>query len=175
MARLPARQGGGQGGLRPVGRATALVKRKRPEIAGGRGPEWPAGGRIAGIQGQGCRRDGWFRGGYTRNTWVMLPIRHPPTILHLERRQILSGYLQVFAPVLPLHFREQHSSSVLQDTPMSEHEGVEEQAGLPAQSLSLQSTCPSQSSSTPLAQFSAVGTQVPQSSAQLEPSSPGSQ
>jgi len=45
MARLPARQGGGQGGLRPVGRAAADVKRKSPEIAGGRGPgvacRWP--------------------------------------------------------------------------------------------------------------------------------------
>jgi len=69
---MPARVRDGQGGLRPVGRITAVTKRKRPAKTGGRGP---GGGWIGGIQRQGCRSDGRLPGGFSRNTWVMLPIR----------------------------------------------------------------------------------------------------
>jgi hypothetical protein len=39
------------------------------------GRERMGGGWVGEIQGQGCRRDGRFPAGFTRNTWVMLPIR----------------------------------------------------------------------------------------------------
>jgi len=39
------------------------------------GGERPACSRIARIQAAGCRCDGRFQGGFSRNMWVVLPIR----------------------------------------------------------------------------------------------------
>jgi len=51
---MPARVRGGQGGLRPVGQATAVVKRNRTANAGGRGPG-AARGRPRAVPARGFR------------------------------------------------------------------------------------------------------------------------
>lgn len=71
----------------------------------------------------------------------------------------LLAYLQVFAPGLPLQLLEQHSLLSVQASPgcPSMHST---QAGAPLQSLSAQSTAPSQSLSRPSSQVSSVPTSV---------------
>ena len=52
----------------------AVVMRERPVNAGADAREGPGAGRIAGIQGQRCQSECRFPAGFSRNTWVMLPI-----------------------------------------------------------------------------------------------------
>ena len=85
--------------------------------------ERPAGGRSTGIQGQGCRSDGRFPAGFTRNTSTMRPIRvFCFDLLIRRRRDSFFVDTHLFCPLL-LHLQAYLRLQVQDKIPDSSNQG----------------------------------------------------